>query len=249
MTAWWQRLRQKPYYRVSTAVVGLLLAVGIIFGWQHHNIERLNDDPVSGTRTELQKLAEAASGLHANLSANNPARATKAYLSYMNDIEGSCGRIATYHTRWQNSGAHTEADLFNQSDALCADLSKLAAFSGNLYGAVQPVMDITTAPHSYQTFWPFAGPKRRGDIRAVTKSLTATHHYLASRPAQDVDFSSDAESGLEQLQRTALQSNGPGYLPAVHRFQLQMLGERQRFWVQYAGLDSLRQELQDLTAN
>ena len=246
MDRWWQRLVQRPQYRVLAVAIAIVIVVTVLLLWQHGHGGRLHTNPLNGTQAELHKLSKTAAELGASFSVQDPAKATKAYLSYMSNIQSDCGRINSYYDSWKAGNAQHNAELFSQSRDLCADLSKLALFSKNLYTPIKPLMLADTTPHRYQTLWPFAGRMRSSAINDTAQALPPIKSLLTGRSSDDVDFPSDAVSNLTDLQNSIVQSSGLGYLPALRTFQLRMLGERERYWTQYAGLPSLEQELQNL---
>lgn len=250
MAKWWQRLKSKPYYRFLVVFIGILLIALTVFVWQRASSSRLNSNPAKGTQVELQKLSATTSKLQASFALQGSAKAMKNYLIYMRGIQTSCTRINTYYGTWKAGANKDSADLFNQSHDLCSDLTKLASFSTALYTPLKPLLTADTTPHRYQTLPPFAGHMRSGHSKLTSQALAALKSFFAGRGVNnEVDFPSDAVSNLTQLQNAMTHSSGLGYLPALRTFQLQMAGERERFWVQYASLGDLQQTLKQLTTS
>ena len=249
----WGKLRAVVVrYRWAAAAAVVLACGAIIFGLWYSGRHPLKADPVAGTSTEIQQLSRVTAKLQASFSATAPpAKAAGQYLNYTNSMANNCARIAAYYGRWQQTGSpRTHPDFMSQSHDLCLDTAKLVAYSRNIYVPLQPLLTAGTTPHRYQTFALLAN-------RAHSRQLKAAHLALNQLQQNDnqsrknpnaVDFPSDSLPELKQLIASLQASHGLGYLPALRTFQLQLMGERQLFWVQYAGIDDLVQTLHHLAS-
>jgi hypothetical protein len=239
----WYILRRHKW--IALVVLATVCLVTVSFAL---TVRKPESDPVKGTRSELVHLQKDAAKLHGsfNSQASSAAKA-KSYFAYVSNMAASCDKIAAYNKSWQKNHAdNTDTALMNQSDALCQDISKLTTFSQATFVPLKPLLLADSTPRRYQTLWPFAGRTRSAHEKAASEALHTLRQNTTSS-ADSIDFPSEAVSELSQL-KTAIENNkGLDYMPALHTFQERMRGERERLWLQYAGLSSLEQILENLT--
>jgi hypothetical protein len=218
-------------------IIVLILAAGLSINEQRHYT--LHKDSAVGAAIETSSLKSTVSKLNDSLSANKaPAEATSEYIDYMNAVNGSCSRINAYKTAVGGKDSALVSRM-DQSVALCEDLSELASASGSVITAVRPLLQASTKPRRYQTLFPFGNITRRNHKKAVSNALTEVNKI----DFKEIDYPFTAQSELKILQRAIDGSKGLDYLPALNKFQLQILGERQQFWAAYANIEALERSL------
>lgn len=220
-----------------------LVALGTLAWYYIGTSNAYISDPVLGTSLELKGLRADTSKLQASFNETSLPKASSIYYSFLDEATRACSRVQHYHASWHAADSKANAGFMNQSLALCQDMTKLVSYSHDTFTPLKPLLLASTTPRRVQTLPPFAGHIHHNHEQAVA---TAMKQIGDSAPANSdaIDFASDATSNLKQLQLAMRSAQGLSYLPALHTFQMQMMAERQRFWVQYAGIDSLQQSLE-----
>jgi hypothetical protein len=222
---------------IVVSLILLMLASSLFIN--NRRQDALQKDAAFGAAIETSALKVTVSKLKDSLYINKaPAEIASEYIDYMNAINGSCSRVNAYKTASASKDS-AHISRLDQSVALCEDLSELASASGSVITAVRPLLQASTKPRRYQTLFPFANLTRNNHKSAVSRALSEVKKI----DFKDIDYPFTAQSELQNLQRAIDDSKGLDYLPALHKFQLQILGERQQFWTAYVNIEALERSL------
>jgi hypothetical protein len=155
-------------------------------------------------------------------------------------MDENCHRLTDMYTAQSAEQTDTAALLKNSAD-LCKDLVSLTDTSGTIYGITRPLLSAGTKAKRYQTL-PFIKSHTVGSFKS---SLSAAQKSLKNTHKTSDDYVQLAIAELADLQRAAKGSKDFSYLPALEKFQLQMLADRQHYWNSYADLRGLIATLQN----
>lgn len=216
----------------------LLLGVGTWYLVSRSD-DALQKDPTVGMAIEANTLEAAVTKLKDSLYSDaGPAETTSEYLDHLESINTSCARISDYNSASKGmEPAHISHT--NQTVAICRDLTKLSGASSSIFSAVEPLLTASTKPRRFQTLSPVAN-RTRGNHKSV---VNEAQEDIRKINLKEVDYPFAASAELQTLEQAIDDSKGLDYLPALRKFQLQILGERQQYWVTYADIESLQRSL------
>lgn len=199
----------------------------------------IEKDPVVGVAKETSTLMLAVTNLKDSLYRDlSPSKTTHEYLDHLASISTSCERISAYSA---NSKGLDQAHIsrMNQITAMCDDLTKLSSTSSSILSSIQPLLTASTKPRRFETLSPIANRTRNNHKSEVKRAQES----IRKIDFKEVDYPFSAGAELQILEQAIDESKGLDYLPALRKFQLQTLGERQQYWVTYADIESLERSL------
>jgi hypothetical protein len=183
-------------------------------------------------------IYKTALSLKSNLEqpTDNKKRIMLQYVDYMDAMTDDCRALATaYNQQIKAGGTGDTTILLQNSAALCKDLMRLTETSSSIYHATLPLLTTSPTVKRYQTL-----PLIKNRVISNHRSSTETAiKKLTASEQSDEDYVKLALSMTKELHRSMQDSKGFNYLPALDKYQRQMIADRQQFWTNYGDLNKL----------
>lgn len=239
-----QKYQKRKYLLFIWGVAGTVVCFATIFAvyslLRYH--ERLPQQPDIGGTVLTSHLLQTTEKLQASLNeplSGSPAKTTETYISYMHDIENECTGFQTYVNLGQDMQQQSNTTVYlKKSTTMCHKLSSLATQSEKLYQAALPAMNIDTHIKRYQTLPLVWEMVRDAQLKAANSILSAV-----TQASKTMEYPTQAPQLVLQLKGALEDSHKLSYAPAVAQFQLNILAERQRYWLSYNELQNLMSAL------
>lgn len=236
----WSRAKKWPPKYILVFLLVFIAAVQGTLSYQSHAQKRLDKNPIRGIAKEVYAIDKQIPKL-TNDNKNNESTA-RDYLSTLDNLQRSCQRIADYkkQSKATNKLSARDSARVDETTALCEDLTNLVKTAKNAILPAEPLLLANAKPKRYQTLGPLKNNMREEHDKQTKQAITnyGNHEFSSG------DFPFSTANELKELKIKIDQSRGTGYLPALGKFQKQLLGDRIQYWISYSDVDSLSKSLQ-----